>query len=149
MTFPEVPSPGECGILLRTVADATFHYPFLVQDRSGTGRNVTLGRLFTSVPIAEDLAADRLNMAGTVNKTRKLTPRTLKEAHVRMLGSNLFCCRNSVTLVSHCPKTGKVVLLMSIQHQEPLDTGSGRPETRLHYNAKTGGIDVVDVVVES
>ena len=172
--------PGKYGILFRTVADATFRYmwkiwpysgrpeapersppnvqldgvpemvKFLVQELSGTGRNVTLDRFFTSVPLAEELAADRLTMVGTVNKTRKLIPKVLKEPHGRSPGSNLFCCRNSVTLVSHCQKPGKVVLLMSTQHQEPLiDTRSGKPEIMLYYNATKGGVDVVDAMVES
>ena len=93
--------PGKYGILFRTVADSTFRYMwkmwpysgrpdqpdlsppnvqlenvptmviFLVEDLSGTGGNVTLDRFFTSVPLAEELAADRLTMVGTVNKTRK------------------------------------------------------------------------------
>ncbi|KAF0294497.1 hypothetical protein FJT64_007860 [Amphibalanus amphitrite] len=38
---------------------------YLVQEVMGSGRNVTLDRLYTSVPREEELAAERLTVVGT------------------------------------------------------------------------------------
>lgn len=171
--------PGKYGILLRTVADASYRYmwkmwpysgrpeepdqspphvqlpsvmdmvKYLVEDVAGTGRNVTLDRFFTSVPLAEDLMASRLTMVGTVNRGRKLLPEEMKKTSGREPGTTLFGFRNGVTLVSHAPKPNKVVLLMSTQHHAPMvDAHSGKPEIMLFYNSTKGGVDVLDAMVE-
>ena len=123
---------------------------YLVQEVMGTGRNITLDRLYTSVPLAEELQGQRLTVVGTLNKNRKLLPAKLTDVRGRQPGSSLFCFRNGVTLVSHCPKPRKLVLALSTQHDAALvDVKTKKPEVILYYNATKGGVDVVDSMLET
>lgn len=172
--------PGRYGILFRTVADANYRYlwkawpysgrpeapdlspprvqldgvletvHYLVQDVKGTGRNITLDRFYTSVPLAEELAAERLTVVGTLNKNRRFLPSELTNPRGRQPGTSMFAFRNTVMLVSHCPKPKKVVLALSTQHDRPMvDSKTKKPEVILYYNTTKGGVDVVDSMLES
>ncbi|KAF0290373.1 PiggyBac transposable element-derived protein 4 [Amphibalanus amphitrite] len=160
---------GKYGLLLRTVADANYRYmwklwpysgrptepersppatyfesvpemvKYMVEDVAGTGRNITMDRYFTSVPLAEDLLADQLTIVGTCNKRRQLLPKELTEASGREVDSSIFCFRNDVTLVSQCTKPGKLVLAVSTQHRGPcVDSRTKKPEIVLYYKASKG-----------
>ena len=41
---------------------------YLLQEVMGSGRTVTLDRVYTSVPLAEELAAERFTVVETLNK---------------------------------------------------------------------------------
>ncbi|KAF0311053.1 PiggyBac transposable element-derived protein 4 [Amphibalanus amphitrite] len=172
--------PGRYGMLFRTAADANQRYfwklwpysgrpeaperappyvqldgvnatvRYLVQEVMGSGRNITLDRFYTSVPLAEELAAERLTVVGTLNKNRRLLPAELTSPQNREPGSSMFAFRNGVTLTSHCPKPGKVVLALSTQHETPMvDERTRKPEIILYYNSTKGGVDVVDSMLET
>ena len=65
-------------------------------------------------------------------------------------GSNKICFRNGVQLASFCPKAGKVVLVASSQHKQPMVDGTtGKPEVILYYNSTKGGVDVCDAIIGS
>ena len=172
--------PGRYGILFRTAADANQRYfwklwpysgrpevpeqapPFvqldcvnetvryLLQEVMGSGRNVTLDRFYTSVPLAEELADARLTVVGTLNKNKRLLPAELVTPQNREPGSSMFAFRNGVTLTSHCPKPRKVVMALSTQHEASMvDAKTKKPEIILYYNSTKGGVDVVDSMLET
>ena len=171
--------PGKYGLLVRTVADANHRYMYkmwpysgrpaapelappgtffesvpemvkhMVREVAGTGRNVTMDRYFTSIPLTEDLLAERLTVVGTINKRRKFLPKELTEARGRQVDTHLFAFRNDVTLVSTCHKPGKLVLAVSTQHRTALvDSRTNKPDLVLYYNATKGGVDVMDAITE-
>ena len=171
--------PGKYGLLIRTVADANFRYmwkmwPYsgrpaspeqsppaahfetvpqmvkhMVQKVAGTGRNITMDRFFTSVPLVEDLLAERLTVVGTINRRRKLLPKEMTDPRGRQPDTTLFGFRNDITLVSHCPKPGKLVLAVSTQHKTALvDSRTKKSDVILYYNATKGGVDVLDAITE-
>ena len=63
----------------------------------------------------------------------------------------MACYRDEVTLVSYCPKPGKVVLEASSFHQNAarIDSRTGKPEVILHYNATKGAVDLCDAMLEA
>lgn len=171
--------PGKYGILIRSVADADTRYfwklwPYtgvpedvenaapgvviksvpelvhhLVEEVKGSGRNVTMDRYFTSVPLLEELREDRLTAVGTINAGRRFLPKELTDPRGRDPDTSIFAFRRGITMVSHCPKKGKVTLLVSSQHTTPsVDEVSKKPEMTLYYNATKGGVDVVDAMVD-
>lgn len=171
--------PGKYGILLRTLADANHRYMlkvwpysggypqepergpphvhfgsvpemvnFMVEELMGSGRNVTMDRFFTSTEVADNLLSSRLTIVGTIDRRRRM-PEELKDPRGREEGTNLFAFNGEKTLVSFCPKKGKVVTALSTQHHEPLaDAKTKKPEIILFYNATKGGVDVLDAMVE-
>lgn len=171
--------PGKYGILLRTLADASYRcmvkvWPYsgqpealerapagvhfdsipamvshMVQEQAGSGRNITMDRFFTSTTVAENLLADRLTIVGTIDRRRRM-PAELKEPRGREAGSSLFAYNGSQTAVSYCPKPKKLVTALSTQHQAPMvDKITKKPEILLYYNATKGGVDVLDAMVEN
>ena len=123
---------------------------FMVREAVGTGRNVTMDRFFTFVPLVEELLSDRVTVVGTINRNRRLLPKELTEARGRDPESTLFAFRGGVTLASHCPRPGKLVLALSSQHQAPMvDSQTKKPEIILAYNATKGGVDVLDAMIAS
>ncbi|KAF0298471.1 PiggyBac transposable element-derived protein 4 [Amphibalanus amphitrite] len=141
---------------------------YLLQEVMGSGRSVTPDRFYTSVSRAQEPAAERLTVVGTLNKNRRLPPAELtnpqnREPGSRRLppaeltnpqnrepGSSMFTFRNGVTLASHCPKPKKVVMALSTQHETPIvDEKTRKPEIILYYNSTKGGVDVVDSMLET
>ena len=47
-----------------------------VREVAGTGRNVTMDRYFTSVPLIDELLADRVTVISTINRNRRFLPRS-------------------------------------------------------------------------
>ena len=111
---------------------------------------VFLYRYYTSVPLVEELRDSGLSVVGTVRSNRLLLPKELTTAAGREAGSTLACYRNDVQLVSHCPRSGKVVTVLSSQHKvSVVDRNTGKPESVLYYNSTKGGVDVIDAMMES
>ena len=172
--------PGRYGILVRTAADAHSRYlwkawvypgkpaepdrappnsitssvdelvKYLSKELVKSGRNLTMDRYFTSVPLVEDLASAGLSSVGTLRANRALLPKELTNAAGRDPLSSKFAYRNDVQLTSHCPRRGKLVILASTMHKQSLvDQRSKKPETVLFYNSTKGGVDVIDAIIES
>lgn len=171
--------PGRYGILVRTVADAhsrylwkAWVYPgkptrpessppdttfnkvddlvrYLVKDVTKSGRNVTMDRYFTSVPLVEELRDAGLSVVGTLRANRALLPREMTSPTGREADSTQFAYRNGVQLTSFCPRAGKVVLVASTMHKLPLvDAITKKPEPVLFYNCTKGGVDIIDAIIE-
>ena len=173
--------PGKYGVLFRSVADAEFHYiwklwpyagkpanpqqappessfasvlelvRYMTAELRGSGRNVTMDRYFTTIEIMDDLKRDRLSAVGTLQGNRRLIPSEMKVTQGRQPGSTIACYRDGITLVSYCPKPGKVVLAASTFHENTarIDSRTGKPEIILHYNATKGGVDICDAMLEA
>lgn len=124
----------------------------LIEPISGTGRNVTTGNYFTSVPLANSLVENhRLTMIGTIRKNKPQVPPELLQVKQRPVKSSIFAYGvkpNNCLLVSYVPKPNKNVLLLSTMHTDGnIDEETGeacKPEIITDYNLTKGGVDVVD-----
>lgn len=121
----------------------------LISRISGSGTNVTVDNWFNSVPPATRLLKDHnLTLLGTVRKNKKELPPEFVQTKNRQIHSSLFGFNGDITLVSHVPKKGKVVLLLStMHHDDKIDESTGeqkKPDMITSYNTFKGGVNTVD-----
>ncbi|KAJ4440549.1 hypothetical protein ANN_08694 [Periplaneta americana] len=123
----------------------------LISRISGSGRNVTVDNWFNSVPLATRLLKDHnLTLLGTLRKNKKELPPEFVQTKNRQIHSSMFGFNGDITLVSHAPKKGKVVLLLStMHHDDKIDESTGeqkKPDMITSYNTFKGGVDTVDQI---
>ena len=98
----------------------------LTSNMQGSGRNVTVDNFFTSLCLAQKLSKKKMTLLGTMRKNRKELPPEFINAKGRETLSSIFAFRDDGTLVSYCPKKGKVVVLLSSLHdQAEIDNNQG------------------------
>lgn len=121
----------------------------LIEPIINTGRNITADNWFTSIPLAEELLQKKLTLVGTLRKNKPQLPHELTDVKNRIVKSTIFAYNNQITALSHVPKKGKNVLLISTMHSnsndiDPTTGDSKKPEIISFYNATKGGVDTVD-----
>jgi len=119
----------------------------LTEGLAGSGRNVTVDNFFCSLGLAQKLLKKKTTLLGTMRKNRKELPIELVNSSGREVLSSLFAFRDDATLVSYCPKKGKVVVLLSSMHAQgevDLTRPDKKPNIILEYNASKGGVDTAD-----
>lgn len=167
-----IPSkPGKYGIKIWVMCDSATHYVCNMQVYTGreenqprevnqgqrvvldmirglgnSGRNVTCDNFFTSLGLARELERKQLTLLGTIRANKVELPLELTQVRGRVPFSSIFAFQPSATLVSYCPKKGKVVLLLSTMHNsiEVEATEQAKPRMILDYNATKSGVDTVD-----
>lgn len=113
--------------------------PFL-----GKGRNITTNNFFTSLELAKALKAQKTRLFGTVNKSRRKLPPSVKEQRALHTTEVLKC--DSATLTVYQCKPRKNVSILSTVHTA-VNITSGRKaklETVTYYNRTKVGVDVRD-----
>ncbi|KAJ4447052.1 hypothetical protein ANN_09041 [Periplaneta americana] len=120
----------------------------MVQPISGSRRNVTTDKWFTSVPLADELLrTHKLTLVGTLRKNKREVPPLFLQSR-SMENSSVFGFTKDKTLLSYCPKKKKVVLLLSTMHHtdeiDPDSEESRKPYMLTFYNSTKGGVDMVD-----
>lgn len=121
----------------------------LVTPISKTSRNVTTDNWFTSYPLAEKLLSEhRLTLVGTMRKNKPQIPPEFLSCKGRPVHSTMFAFQKEKTVVSHIPRKGKLLFLLStMHHDDSVDETTDdqqQPEINTFYNATKGGVDVVD-----
>jgi hypothetical protein len=77
----------------------------MVSPISGSGWNVTLDSLFTSVPLAMKLLIDHnLTLLGTIRKNKREIPPELVQTKNKAQYTGMFCFKEGMTMVSYVPK---------------------------------------------
>ncbi|KAG5879800.1 hypothetical protein JTB14_013448 [Gonioctena quinquepunctata] len=120
-----------------------------VRTISGTNRNITFDNWYTSLEIINVLHdKHKLTAAGTLRKNKTPIPREFLEIKDRQARSSMFGFQRDNTLVSHVPRKGKnVILISSLHHDDAIDPSTGDkslPEIINFYNLTRGGVDTVD-----
>lgn len=120
----------------------------LVQPYHGSGRGITTDNFFTSVALANYLLSKNLTLLGTVRKNKPDTPATLNYTS-RPIHSSMFAFTKDLTMVSYIPKKGRMVHLLSSQHDEDKvsEEDEKKPIMILDYNQTKGGVDNSDKLV--
>lgn len=117
-----------------------------------SGRNVTTDNFFTSLSLARKLKSMNMTILGTIRKNKGELPKELVATRKREKFSSIFTFQDQETLVSYCPKKGKVVLLLSTMHFQPEvneETDDKKPVMILDYNSTKGGVDTMDQMVRN
>lgn len=111
----------------------------------GSNRNVTFDNWFTSIELVDALKKRDLTCTGTVKKNKRELPPSFLPSNRRAEGSTLYGFTSQTTLISHVPKKGKAVLLVSSMHHNAcIDENTGKPEIIAYYNSTKGGVDELD-----
>jgi len=111
-----------------------------------SGRVLTMDNYFTSLPLVEYLAENKLAVVGTVRSNKPDLPSDFREIGKRNLHSSLFLFRPKVMLASYVGKKKKLVNFLSSLHSSALiDSGEKcKPEVALFYNKTKIGVDLMN-----
>jgi len=87
-----------------------------------------------------------MTLFGTIRKNKAELPTKLTETRGRQENTSIFTCQDSATLVSYCPKKGRVVVLLSTEKDttEVDNSEKAKPRMVLDYNAPKAGVDTMD-----
>ncbi|XP_071051718.1 piggyBac transposable element-derived protein 4-like [Onthophagus taurus] len=122
----------------------------LIKPIEKTGRNITMDNWFMSIKLMNDLLKNhRLTCVGTIRKNKREVPTAFVTPKNRSEYSSLFAFSENKTVVSYCPKKGKVVLVGSTMHNDDCinsESEKQKPEIIEFYNLTKGGVDTVDTV---
>lgn len=115
----------------------------------GSGRNITMGNFFTTLPLAKHLLSWKLTTVGTLRKNKPYIPRQMAPHKSREENSTLFGFQEGVTLCSYVPKKNKAVILLSTMHSDAAvnDDGKRKPHMISYYNKYKTGVDTMDQMV--
>lgn len=117
----------------------------LCQPILQTNRNVTGDNWYSSIELVETFLEKGLTFVGTLKKNKPQIPKQFLPSREREVGSSVYGFTNKMTLLSHVPKKGKAVLLISsMHHSKENDSSSNTPEIISFYNNTKGGVDTVD-----
>jgi hypothetical protein len=113
-------------------------------------RDLTMDRNYTAVDLAEELVKERnLTVVATIQTNRRHVPDEFKYAKGRQVNSTLFGFSGDCMLLSYVPKKGKVILMLSSEHNRPeiSSRDDKKPQAILDYNAAKGGVHVVNQMI--
>lgn len=116
----------------------------------GSGRNISMYNLFTSLPLAIHLLSWKLTIVGTLKKKRKsYIPKAIAPAKTREECSTLFGFHEKATLCSYVPKKNKVVIVLSTMNSDiaMANDAKRKPEMISYYNKYKAGVDTMDQMV--
>lgn len=121
---------------------------------SGSSRNVTMDRWFTSVEVVRKLLVDhKLTVVGTIRSNSRQLPQELTYIKNREVKSSKFAFNQGITAVSYVPKKSKNVLVISSMHlDDKIDGSTGeamKPDMITFYNQTKSGVDAVDRMASS
>ena len=110
-----------------------------------SGRNITAGNFFSSIPLAKELLQKGLTYVGTIRSNKPEIPDEMRPAKNKDQHSSTFGFKTKVTLVSYVPQQNKAVLAIStMHHDDNLEGDNQKPEIILHYNDTKSGVDNLD-----
>lgn len=110
-----------------------------------SNRNITTDNWYSSIEIADLLLQRGLTFVGTMRHNKQEIPPEFKPQRRRAVGSSVYGFTAKKTIVSHVPKKGKSVILLSTMHNTTeTDKETGKPEINIFYNHTKGGVDCLD-----
>ena len=126
--------PAKCGIKVWLICDAANGFPLkgiiytgkmgntrdinqgervvkeLAIGFKGSGRNISMDRFFTTLPLDKGLLSWNLTIVGTLKKDKPYIPQEMKASKTRQPLSTLFGFHDKVTICSYVPKKNKATL---------------------------------------
>ena len=110
------------------------------------GYNITCNNFFTSLPLAEKLAKDKVSIVGTMRKNRRALREKMTKPKKKGAYSSDFYWHDpqNFLFVKYQPKEKKSVCLLSTMHSSTdvdTNTEKKKPEVILFYNANKVGVD--------
>ncbi|CAJ1051903.1 piggyBac transposable element-derived protein 4-like [Xyrichtys novacula] len=116
-----------------------------------TGITVTCDNFFTSYQLGQELLKKKITMVGKIRNNKPELPPQLLRVDDRDVLSSVFAFTKNTTAVSHVPKKGKNLLLISTKHRQPeVEEGAKKkPTIVMDYNHCKGAVDTLDQLVHN
>lgn len=123
----------------------------LTKEIENSGRNITCDNFFTSYALATHLTSKKLSLIGTIRKNKPELPAVFTNPKHRSVYSTLFGFQEKATIISYCPRKGRIVTLLSTMHNTyDIDNSlEKKPQIILDYNKTKGGVDTMDKMVRT
>jgi len=83
--------------------------------------------IFTSISLDQELANRQMTVFGTIRENKGELPTKLTETRGRQENTSDFAFQDMATLVSYCPKKGRVVVLLNTEHDTAEVDNSKKP----------------------
>lgn len=110
-----------------------------------SNRNITADNWYSSIETTNELLKLNFTYVGTLKKNKRLIPLEFQASRQRAVSSSLFGFQGKTTIVSHVPKKGKAVLLIStMHHSNNINDETKKPEINEFYNSTKAGVDALD-----
>ena len=123
----------------------------LAEDIDNSCRNFTCDNFFTSLSLVRKLLHKNLSLIGTMRKSNPELPTELTVAKGRNVKSTVFNFQLDTMIASYCPKTNRVVNMLSSMHSQPEieSTSDQKPRINLFHNKTNGGVGTLDRMLRS
>ena len=125
----------------------------LSSNIQGSGRNITMDNLFSSVKLAKELLSQGPSMIGTIRKNKVEIPQSFQASKTRDVFSTEFgfSTDESMMICSYVPRKRRAVMMLSTRHyeRELQMEPPFKPSVITDYNKSKSGVDTLDQLVKN
>ena len=123
----------------------------LAEDIDNSCRNIACDNFFTILSLVRKLLHKNLTLIGTMRKSKPELPTEFTVAKGRNAKSTVFSFQLDAMIASYCPKTNRVVNMLSTMHSQPeIESPSDqKPSIILFHNKTKGGVGTLDRMLRS
>lgn len=110
-----------------------------------SNRNITADNWYSAIETVNELRKRNFTYVGTLRKNKRQIPPEFQANRKREISSSIFGFQGGITLVSHVPKQGKsVILISSMHHTNTVNRNTKKPDIIHFYNETKAGVDALD-----
>ena len=115
----------------------------LAEDIDNSCRNITCDNFFTNLSLVRKLLHKNLTLMGTMRKNKSELSTEFTVAKGQNVKSTIFSFQLDAMIASYCPKTNRVVNMLSTLYSQPEieSTSDQKPSIILFHNKTNVGVD--------
>ena len=123
----------------------------LAEDIDNSSQNITCDNFFTNLSLVQKLLHKNLTLIGTMRKSKLELPTEFTVAKGRNVKSTVFSFQLDAMIALYCPKTNRVVNMLSTMHSQPENESTLDEKTSiiLFHNKTKSGVDTLDRMLRS
>ena len=123
----------------------------LAEDIDNSSRNFTCDNFFTNLSLVRKLLYKNLLLIGTMRKSKPEFPTEFSVAKGRNVKSTVFGFQLDAMIASYCPKTNRVVNMLSTMNSQPEieSTSDQKPSIILFHNKTKSCVGTLDRMLRS
>ena len=123
----------------------------LAEDNDNSCQNITCDNFFTNLSLVRKLLHKNLTLIETMKKSKLELPTEFTVAKGWNVNSTVFGFQLDAMIASYCPKTNRVVNVLSTTHSQPEieSTSDQKPSIILFHNKTKSGVGNLDRMLRS
>ena len=124
----------------------------LAEDIDNSCQNFTCDNFFTNLSLVRKLLHKNLSLIGTMRKSKPELSTEFTVAKGRNVKSTVFGFQLDTMIASYCPKTNRVVNMLSTMHivsQKSKALSDQKPSIILFHSKTKGGVGTLDRILRS